>query len=273
MSIDPEIDLFNLMNQFYIQFPSNPVFLQRCHSLYTTEYTPIFQKSFRLKANKQGKIDRKSFHAFVFQYCVGALHWSARSGIDRKGVLGAMPCIALMDIRRAVCTGASVGADRIRPACFFLSFSRPSLTCLVVFLCLIQGCSSHSQPNQPQILGNQTLAPATDQTDDSEVLRAQAARAIKVEVTVKAPVKKLLRDDVEGLPHQKFLIVLSNGSTVLIAHDLKMAPRVDIQPGDIVCIHGEYIWNKLGGLIHWTHHSDTPYHDNGWIDFNGVRYQ
>jgi Protein of unknown function (DUF3465) len=109
--------------------------------------------------------------------------------------------------------------------------------------------------------------------DDSAVLTAQAQHAIKVEVSVTARVKKLLPEDVQGLPHERFLIELSDGSTVLIAHDLKMAPAVPINPGDIVSIRGEYIWNKLGGLIHWTHHTDTPKHENGWIDFNNVRYQ
>jgi hypothetical protein len=105
--------------------------------------------------------------------------------------------------------------------------------------------------------------------EDKEAIRAQLDHAIKREITVTAPVKKLLRDDVEGLPHQRFLILLSNGTTILIAHDLKYAPAVPIKQGDVLCIHGEYIWNKLGGLIHWTHHSDTAKHESGWIDFNG----
>ena len=53
----------------------------------------------------------------------------------------------------------------------------------------------------------------------------------------------------------------------------KYAPTVPIQAGNVVRIHGEYIWNRLGGLIHWTHHSDSPKHESGWIEFNGQRYQ
>src|SRR5262249_30638407 len=97
--------------------------------------------------------------------------------------------------------------------------------------------------------------------------------AIKAEITVIAPVKKLLSEDTRGLPHQKFLIILSNGTTILIAHNIKIAPPVPLNAGDIVKIHGEYIWNPKGGLIHWTHRSDTPYHEGGWIEFRGVRYQ
>lgn len=139
-------------------------------------------------------------------------------------------------------------------------------TCLMLTV-LTAGTSSQTMP----------FTPPSQQSffvdGQAQVMSAQAAHAIKVEVTVIAPVKKLLPEDDQGLPHQKFLLELVNGSTILIAHDLAMANRVPIRPGDIVKIHGEYIWNSRGGLIHWTHHTDTPYHEGGWIDFQGVRYQ
>lgn len=136
---------------------------------------------------------------------------------------------------------------------------------LSIVLCL-QGCVSQGQPQQ---YGQTAISPGPD----AQVIACQNACAVKAEVTVQAPVLKLLPEDDRGLPHQKFLIRLSNGTTVLIAHDLKMASAVPIAPGDIVTIHGEYIWNSRGGLIHWTHHTDTPYHEGGWIDLKGVRYQ
>jgi hypothetical protein len=123
--------------------------------------------------------------------------------------------------------------------------------------------------------GSQQLQYANPQLAQGEmqVLQAQQARMRKVEVTIDAPVLKLLPDDTQGLPHQRFLLKLSNGSTVLVAHDTAMAPRVPLQAGDMVRIHGEYIWNERGGVIHWTHHSDTPRHEGGWILFNGQVYQ
>lgn len=121
-------------------------------------------------------------------------------------------------------------------------------------------------------------APANEQQvsaeiGDTQAIQAQDAHAIKVEITVAAPVKKLLREDTRGLPHQKFLLQLSNGTTVLVAHDIKYAPQVPLQAGDTPIIHGEYIWNRKGGVLHWTHHSDTPRHEGGWIYFNGQKYQ
>jgi hypothetical protein len=109
--------------------------------------------------------------------------------------------------------------------------------------------------------------------DDTDAIRAQDGHLIKVEITVKAPVKKLLPDDTRGLPHQKFLIELSNGTTVLIAHDTAIAPHVPLQAGDTPIIRGEYIWNERGGLIHFTHHPARSGHEGGFIYFNGIRYQ
>lgn len=116
------------------------------------------------------------------------------------------------------------------------------------------------------------LTPPAGQVYEAEVLRAQAAQAIKVMVTATLPVKKQLPDDLKGLKHEKFLLSLSNGTTILVAHNIDQAAYVPIKPGDLVTIHGEYIWNAKGGLIHWTHRSDTPRHESGWIELNGQRY-
>ncbi len=107
----------------------------------------------------------------------------------------------------------------------------------------------------------------------AEILQAQEAHVRKAEVTVEARVCQLLSDDTQGLPHQRFLIHLNNGSTVLVAHDTKLAPHVPVSQGDLVRIHGEYIWNGRGGVLHWTHHSLNGRHEAGWIDYNGLRYQ
>lgn len=123
--------------------------------------------------------------------------------------------------------------------------------------------------NQNQIQ-NQAGAPTLY---EDEVLAAQNNRAVKVEVTCTTRVKKLLPEDTRGRRHQKFLLGLSNGTTVLVAHSIDSAPYVPISPGDVITLHGEYIWNAKGGLIHWTHHSDSPRHEGGYIDFNGQRYQ
>ncbi len=112
-----------------------------------------------------------------------------------------------------------------------------------------------------------------ESVSQDQVLQAQAQQARKVEVLFSARVRKILPEDTKGLPHELFLLDLNNGTTVKVAHDIKYAPRVPIQVGDLVTVKGEYIWNKRGGVVHWTHHSDTPRHEGGYIDYAGNRYE
>ncbi|MBA3856446.1 MAG: hypothetical protein C0507_05995 [Cyanobacteria bacterium PR.3.49] len=142
------------------------------------------------------------------------------------------------------------------------------LTCCAILTSCAQ--AQNPRPVPAPAKDAQTAAPVPG---DAEAIRAQQLQLVKVPLTVTAPVKKMLKYDDRGLPHEKFLLLLSNGTTILVAHNTKMAPYVPIQPGDTVTVHGEYIWNKKGGLIHWTHHSDSPNHAGGYIDFNGKRYE
>ncbi len=109
--------------------------------------------------------------------------------------------------------------------------------------------------------------------DDHEIVQAQNAGVRDCEVTGRAVVRKLLKDDVVAPRHQRFLLELTNGTTILVAHNTDVAPKVPIQEGDQLVIHGAFIANPKGGVIHWTHHSTSPRHEGGYIDFNGGRYQ
>lgn len=87
-------------------------------------------------------------------------------------------------------------------------------------------------------------------------------------------VKKLLRDDNDGSRHQKFIVILGSGETVLISHNIDLAPRIDdLAEGDRVDFFGEYEWNSKGGIIHWTHHDPNGRHVGGWIKHGGRTYQ
>ncbi len=109
--------------------------------------------------------------------------------------------------------------------------------------------------------------------DCTDVYQAQSKHLKHVEVLVTATVYKMLPSDHYGIPHERFLIKLNNNTTVLIAHNLNMAPSAPLKSGQEVTIKGEYIWNNLGGVIHWTHHTDTPYHVGGYILSNGMTYK
>ena len=84
----------------------------------------------------------------------------------------------------------------------------------------------------------------------------------------------LLPDGVEGSRHQRFIVRMASGHTVLVVHNIDLAPRVSgLREGDRVSIKGEYEWNDRGGIIHWTHKDPRSAHEDGWIDHNNVRYE
>ena len=77
-------------------------------------------------------------------------------------------------------------------------------------------------------------------------------------------VVKILADDRDGSAHQRLLLRLHGGNTVLIAHNIDLASRVDdLRVGDELAFSGEYIWNEKGGLVHWTHHDPAHRHADG----------
>lgn len=85
---------------------------------------------------------------------------------------------------------------------------------------------------------------------------------------------KVLKDDDDGSKHQRFLLKLSNGHTVLIAHNIDLAPRIpNLRNGDTVAFYGEYEWNNKGGVIHWTHRDPFGYKTGGWLVHKGKRYE
>lgn len=91
-----------------------------------------------------------------------------------------------------------------------------------------------------------------------------------VRVQGEGRVVRLLSDDTEGSPHQRFLLRLDSGTTVLVAHNTELAPRLDaLQVGDTVEFSGEYLWNPKGGVVHWTHHDPSGQHAAGWLRHAG----
>ena len=87
-------------------------------------------------------------------------------------------------------------------------------------------------------------------------------------------VTKVLKDDTKGLQHQKFLLKISENITILIAHNIDLAPRVDdIHEGDVIEFKGEYIYTPKGGTVHWTHKDPRGNHQAGWLKHNRKIYE
>lgn len=86
-------------------------------------------------------------------------------------------------------------------------------------------------------------------------------------------VSRLLADDYDGARHQRFVLDIRNGQTLLIAHNIDLAKRVPLGMGDRVRFRGLYEWNELGGVVHWTHHDPHGAEDGGYIKFRDETYQ
>lgn len=109
---------------------------------------------------------------------------------------------------------------------------------------------------------------------DVVLAKAFEDRARDLQVEGQGTVVQILKDDTEGGRHQRFIIRLASGQTLLIAHNIDVAPRVaGLRNGDTVAFRGVYEWSEEGGAIHWTHLDPDGRHPAGWIRFGGRTYQ
>jgi len=87
-------------------------------------------------------------------------------------------------------------------------------------------------------------------------------------------VTRVLRDDDDGSRHQRFILELPSGQTLLVAHNIDLAPRVEsIREGDTVEFSGQYETNDRGGVLHWTHHDPDGSREGGWLRHRGRTYR
>lgn len=108
---------------------------------------------------------------------------------------------------------------------------------------------------------------------EGEIESLFAARTSDAMVEFGGEVSRVLQDDNEGSRHQRFIVRLASGHTVLIAHNIDLAQRVPLRRGDRVEIQGEYEWTEQGGVVHWTHHDPQRRHPGGWIRHAGEVYE
>jgi len=110
-------------------------------------------------------------------------------------------------------------------------------------------------------------------TSDSTLQKAFKNKQSDLQVKGEGVVIKLLRDDLKGSRHQKFILKLGSGQTLLISHNIDLAPRINgLRTGDKIEFYGEYEWNAKGGVIHWTHHDPGGRHVGGWLKHDSKTY-
>ena len=124
------------------------------------------------------------------------------------------------------------------------------------------------------IPGSQPADVSSGSGADQVLAEAIENQRSNVQVQASGTVTRVLADDNDGSRHQRFLVQLASGQTLLIAHNIDLANRVDsLKARDRVEFNGEYEWNAKGGVIHWTHRDPQGRHVAGWIKHNGRTYQ
>ena len=109
---------------------------------------------------------------------------------------------------------------------------------------------------------------------DKTLADAFSNRRSNIQVAGEGVIKKLLPDDNVGSRHQKFIISLPSRQTLLVAHNIDIASRINsLREGDRIEFSGEYDWNEKGGVLHWTHRDPRGSHASGWLKHKGQTYQ
>ncbi len=95
-----------------------------------------------------------------------------------------------------------------------------------------------------------------------------------VPVSGKGVVVRILSDDDSGSRHQRFILELPSSQTILVAHNIDLAPRIEsLKLGDTIAFEGIYEWNPKGGVVHWTHHDPAGRHAPGWLGKGSKTYR
>jgi hypothetical protein len=140
----------------------------------------------------------------------------------------------------------------------------------------VGGYTAHQYTSQDRgTSGEPSSSASSARIEDADAIsRAFDQRQSNVQVQGSGLVERVLADDSDGSRHQRFIVRLASGHTVLVAHNIDLAPRVaSLAAGDRVEFYGEYEWNDRGGVIHWTHRDPQGRHEAGWIRRGGDTYQ
>ena len=146
---------------------------------------------------------------------------------------------------------------------------------LIIGLLLLAGYAYITNQHGPALSGAPVSAAAQSAVNsDAIIANAFASHESNVQVSGEGVVVRLLPDDRSGSRHQRFIIKLVSGQTLLVAHNIDLAPRISsIREGGTIQFKGEYVWNEKGGVLHWTHRDPNGSHTAGWIKYEGQTYQ
>lgn len=152
--------------------------------------------------------------------------------------------------------------------------SKNVITGVILVFIVAYVINQPSSNNQPEPPVEQPAESISKGAGIEAIEQAFQNRQGDLQVQAKGKVERVLSDDNKGSRHQRFIIRLTENQTLLVAHNIDLAPRINnLKPGDFVEFYGEYEWNAKGGVIHWTHHDPNKKHVDGWLKHKGKIYQ
>ena len=145
----------------------------------------------------------------------------------------------------------------------------------LILICLIGLGAYNFFEQYPQVIRFISPTFASENSASDKLLEnAYKNRQSDLQTGGTGHVLRILSDDLKGSRHQRFILKLSTGQTLLVAHNIDLAPRINnLNIGDQVEFYGEYEWNSKGGVMHWTHHDPRGNHEDGWLIHNGRIYK
>lgn len=105
---------------------------------------------------------------------------------------------------------------------------------------------------------------------DAILAAALRDRVHDLQVHGRGIVVSLRGDDTEGDHHQRFVIRLESGHTLLVAHSVHVASLAEgLGVGDSVWFSGVYEQSADGGTVRWTHAEPDGEHAPEWLRHGG----
>ena len=148
---------------------------------------------------------------------------------------------------------------------------------ILIVICIGAYAVVSRYPDNFSISSIKSLLPFSESelsTSDKALKNAFDNKNSEIQVGGSGKVIKILPDDNQGSRHQRFILKLNSNQTLLIAHNIDLAPKIkNLKVGDHINFYGEYEWNSEGGVIHWTHNDPNGRHEGGWLHHGEKMYQ
>lgn len=141
----------------------------------------------------------------------------------------------------------------------------PRLALALLATAALAACAQHA---------SQSGASSTN--GDAAVCDAYSSQRSHVEVVASGRVTRVL--GVRGGPsgdHEGYLLRLDGGCalTLKVETNVTLTGPVPLTTGEAVVVKGEYEYNALGGVVHWTHRDPRGNHEAGYVRAGGLTYQ